>query len=150
PGQKADGAAGATVIEAPTPWVWIIGRTQTNGPADYDAVRAVQDGFLATAIGERPGFEPDPDVDTTTEPLRLVDGMSAADFFAFAATPLAANPPHATDFSVLARIAALGIVPGEDFDPGNFTGSALSEIEAGVGDAKAEIAGSLPMLGREA
>jgi hypothetical protein len=30
--------AGMTQIEAPTPYVWIIGRTKTDGPPDYDAV----------------------------------------------------------------------------------------------------------------
>jgi hypothetical protein len=38
-----------SVIQAPTAYVWIIGRTQTNGPADYDAVRQVQDGFAITS-----------------------------------------------------------------------------------------------------
>ena len=28
-------------IEAPTPYVWIIGRTKTDGPADYEAVRKI-------------------------------------------------------------------------------------------------------------
>ena len=32
-------------IDAPTPYVWIIGRTKTDGPQDYDAVHKIQAGF---------------------------------------------------------------------------------------------------------
>src|SRR3984885_1123389 len=36
--------AGFAQIEAPTSYVWIIGRTKTDGPADYDAVHKIQAG----------------------------------------------------------------------------------------------------------
>jgi hypothetical protein len=134
------------VIRAPTPWVWVIGRTQTNGPDDYAAVHAVQDGYTITPFHER-RHEIDPSADTTTEPLRLVNGMGAVDFFAYAGEALAVNPPHASDFSILARIARLGIVPGEPFDPSGLDADVLGEIEAGAAAARATIAGNTAAFG---
>ena len=39
-------------IEAPTRWVWIIGRTKTDGPPDYDPVHKIQAGYKVTALSE--------------------------------------------------------------------------------------------------
>jgi hypothetical protein len=103
PGYDGDVPPGATVIEAPTPYVWIIGRTQTNGPNDYAAVNAFQDGMRITPLAGATEQILDTTVDTTTEPLRLVNGMTAADYFGYAAQCLTVNPPHLTDHSVLAR-----------------------------------------------
>jgi hypothetical protein len=140
----------AAVTQAPTPWVWIIGRTQTNGPADYEAVHAVQDGFRVEPLSPRREFEVDPGADITTEPLRIVNGMAGAEFFAYASVPLATNPPHATDNDVLARIARLGIIPGSTFDPARFSAGELEELEAGVADAKAKLKANLPRIGTKA
>ncbi len=54
--QAWDGAVpdGTTRIEAPTRYVWIIGRTQTNGPADYEAVHQTQRGFVVTPLSRWP------------------------------------------------------------------------------------------------
>src|SRR5580698_11338608 len=44
--------AGLTQIEAPTPYVWIIGRTKTDGPSDYDAVHKIQAGYKIQPLSE--------------------------------------------------------------------------------------------------
>lgn len=147
PGYRGDLPAGLPVITAPTPHVWIIGRTQTNGIADYPAVHAVQDGYLVTPLGDEPEHTVDQGYDVTTEPLNIVNNMDVLDYFAYAARLLAVNPPHASDFSQLARIAGLGIEAGKPFDGSHFGPDQRAEIEAGRADALAAMAGSLGSLG---
>src|SRR5262245_49776399 len=43
---------GMTKIVAPTPTIWILGRTQTNGPSDYENVHKVQDGYKLTPLSQ--------------------------------------------------------------------------------------------------
>jgi hypothetical protein len=97
-------------------------RTQTNGPADYQAVHQVQDGFAITPLsrrGQGPALveaHPDPSVDLQTPPLEQVNAMSARDFFELAAALLQLHPPHVTDWSMRARLGRIGLRPGERFD----------------------------------
>jgi hypothetical protein len=122
PGWRGQVPDGIQRIQAPTVHVWIIGRTQTDGPADYDAVRQVQDGFSITPLsrrGEHPApveAHPDPSVDMQTPPLEQVDAMPARDFFTMAAELLALHPPQVTDWSMLARLGQVGLRPGQPFD----------------------------------
>jgi len=147
PGYAGDVPLGVPVVEAPTPWVWVIGRTQTNGVDDYAAVHAVQDGFTIAPLHPTE-HAIDPDLDMTTEPLRVVNGMSAVELFGYACEAMLVNPPHATDFSILARIANIGIVPGRPFDPSSLDSSALGEIEAGAAEAREALVAVLPKLAR--
>ena len=109
-------------IDAPTPYVWIIGRTKTDGPADYEAVRKIQAGFNVTPLsdwGKTPKpveFKVDPSVDMKTPPREQVDTMPAGRFFAYAAELMGQQPPHITDQPILAQMKKLGIEPGKPFD----------------------------------
>lgn len=147
PGYLGELPSGVDVITAPTPYVWIIGRTQTNGIADYPAVHAVQDGYTITPLGTEPQFAVDPTYDVKTEPLKTVNGMAALDYFAYAAELLSVNPPHPSDFSQLARIALLGIEPGKPFDASRLSADERTAIEAGRADALAAMVGSVSTLG---
>jgi hypothetical protein len=109
-------------IEAPTPIVWVIGRTKTDGPPDYDAVHKIQAGFKVSLLSEwgkapkPPEVKIDPSVDMKTPPKIQVDTMSAAKYFAYAAELLKTNPPHLTDEPIIARMKRIGIEAGKSFD----------------------------------
>ncbi|MGW6118513.1 DUF1254 domain-containing protein [Nocardia sp. NPDC055165] len=139
PGYTGDLPADLPVIHAPTHHVWVIGRTQTNGPADYVAVNKFQAGLEITELAAPGPFVADPSSASETEPLRQVNAMSSTEFFVRAAAALQVDPPHSTDFSQLARIARLGIVPGRDFDATRFSTDELADIEAGAQAARAAV-----------
>ena len=50
PGWTGSVPDGMQQIKAPTPYVWIIGRTKTDGPPDYDAVHKIQAGYKVTPL----------------------------------------------------------------------------------------------------
>ena len=41
---------GFTRLAAPTPYIWVIGRTKTDGAADYPAVHTIQAGYKVTPL----------------------------------------------------------------------------------------------------
>ena len=84
PGWSGTVPAGMTRIGAPTPYVWVIGRTKTDGPPDYPAVHKIQAGYKVTSLSQW-GKAPqpvtvtiDPSVDMKTPPKTQVDNMPAA------------------------------------------------------------------------
>lgn len=138
PGWSGTVPEGLERIDAPTRHLWLIGRTQCNGPKDYAATHNVQNGYKLVPLSrwgqpavEEP-FKPDPSVDMKTPPLIQVDEMPASRYFALAAELMKVHPPHATDWSQLSRLRRLGIEPGKSF---NFQ-AASPEVQAGLEQAR--------------
>ncbi len=147
---------GTELIDAPTPYVWIIGRTKTDGPADYDAVHQIQAGYKITPLSEW-GKPPapveakiDPSVDVKTPPKTLVDTMPAGKFFAYAAELLKLHPPHITDQPIIAQMRRIGIEPGKSFDITKLDPAVQKALETAPQDAQQLIKWKLPTLARVA
>jgi hypothetical protein len=139
-------------IDAPTPCVWVIARTQANGPEDYPAVNRVQDGFAITPLS-RWGQPPqpvtaviDPAVDMITSPVEQVSQMPAAAYFAYAAELLKRHPPHVTDWSVLARMKRIGLEPGSSFDVEALDPAARHAVEQAAAAGLQALRAKVPTL----
>ncbi|MGE5335117.1 MAG: DUF1254 domain-containing protein [Nitrososphaerota archaeon] len=155
PGWSGTLPHGVRHIAAPTPYVWIIGRIQTNGAQDYDAVHRVQDGCRLTPLAEwgatpRPAapVPPDPRVDMTTPPLEQVAALSATDFFALAAKLIEQHPPHLTDWSTLVRMERIGLTVGKPFDRANLLPPVAQALEPVPADALRFMRAKMPTLAR--
>ena len=143
-------------IVAPTSYVWIIGRTKTDGPPDYEAVRKIQAGLKVTMLSEwgktpaAPTVNVDPSVDMKTPPKVLVDSMPAAQYFGYAAELLKVNPPHITDQPILARMRRFGIEAGKSFDIGTVPPAVKAALEAAPKAAQELMEWKVPTLARVA
>jgi hypothetical protein len=148
--------SGLQRIDSPTTYVWIIGRTQTNGPNDYAAVNAVQDGYRITALGDwgrqaaSPKAKVDPTVDMKTPPLVQVNTMPAAKYFAYSAELMKANPPHVTDWSTIARLKRIGIEPGKSFDASSLPTDVQAALDRAAVDGLAVMQAKVPTMARVA
>lgn len=156
PGWTDSVAADFTRISAPTPYVWIIGRTKTDGPADYDAVHKIQAGYKITPLSQwgkdpvAPEFKPDPSIDMKTPPKIQVDTMPAAKYFAYAAELLKLHPPHLTDQPILAQLERAGFEVGKSFDLEKADPTVKSAFERAPEDARKLMAWKIPTLARVA
>jgi hypothetical protein len=130
--------AGMRELKSPTDLAWILGRTQTNGPSDYPAVHAIQDGYTLVPLSlygkpfTPPAGKSDPAVDMKTPPVEQLQKMSATQFFTRLARLLKANPPPASEAPILEQLAKIGVRPGEDFDPAQLDPAVAKGLEQSV------------------
>jgi hypothetical protein len=156
PGWNGDLPEGVTRINAPTPHVWIIGRTRTDGPADYARVHEVQKGYRITPLsgwGKPPVVVTqtiDPSVDVKTPPKTQVDTMAGDKFFAYAAELLKVNSPHITDQPIISRMKRIGLEKGRSFDITKIDATARKAIEGAPAEGQKLMAWKVPTLARVA
>ncbi|HET9574488.1 MAG TPA: DUF1254 domain-containing protein [Methyloceanibacter sp.] len=156
PGWSGTVPAEVTRIDAPTPYVWIIGRTKTDGPADYDAVHKIQAGYKITPLSQwgkqpvPPEAKIDANIDMKTPPKKQVDTMEAGKYFAYAAELLKLQPPHLTDQPIIAQLERLGFEVGKSFNLDTADPAVKKGLESAPADAQKLMAWKLPTIARVA
>ena len=124
PGWTGTLPAGVTEYKSPTGIVWIIGRIYCTGtPQDYAAVHALQDKLSVVPLSSygksytpSPG-QVDPNIDMKTAIRDQVDALDINAYFKKLAEAMKKNPPSADDAPMVAKMATIGLVAGQDFDP---------------------------------
>ncbi len=127
-------------IDCPTNTAWLIGRTQTNGPADYDFVHAIQEGYKLTPLSAYPAGQPPVALtdlaqlqagNNVTPPVQVAH-MTPVEFFQLFAQLLVRNPPHAEDAPVMRELARIGIAAGHPFPAVKLSPEELKAVNEGA------------------
>jgi hypothetical protein len=123
PGWSGTVPEGLTQVKASGALVWICGRIYCTGTSeDYQAVHSLQDQYSSVPLSAygKP-YTPPPGAveeafDMKTAVRKQVNGLPLEEFFSYLARLLKNNPPKPDDAPILARMARIGIVPGQDFN----------------------------------
>jgi hypothetical protein len=111
--------AGLTPLRAPTQMVWLIGRTQTNGVADYPLVHQLQDGIKLRTLADWQSGKPtpaplwQPAAASSLAPVKQLRAMPTEAFFNRLALLMVSNPATAADGPMLLKLARIGLLPGQ-------------------------------------
>ena len=147
PGWSGTLPAGVTEYKSATGMIWLLGRIYCTGtPEDYKAVHALQDEMAAVPLSSygKPYTPPAGTVDSSIDKKVAVrdqlNAMDGAAYFKHFAELLKTNPPTAEDAPMVAKLAKLGIVPGQDFDASKLDPSTAAGIAKSPKPAQDKIA----------
>jgi len=122
PGWSGQLPAGVKEYKSPTNLVWILGRIYCTGTKeDYAAVHTMQDAISLVPLSSYgkaytpPPGNVDPKIDMNTPVRNQVNALSTEAYFNLLAALMKDNPPAAADAPMVAKMARLGIVPGQPF-----------------------------------
>ena len=123
PGWQGTPPEGLQLLRSPTRMVWLIGRTQTDGVADYARVHRLQDGLSLRPWADRPttaasaaasglpAWQPSPT--PLPPPAQQMQDMDVASFFTRLARLMVDNPPASADGPMLMKLERIGVAPGK-------------------------------------
>jgi hypothetical protein len=147
--------AGVTQYKSPTDLVWILGRIYCTGtPKDYKAVHEMEDKISLVPLSSygKPYTPPagtvDPAIDMKTAVRTQVNGLDATTYFNLMAQLMKDNPPAPEDAAMVARIAKIGILPGQPFDPGKLSPAAQEALKTVPKAAFGKIMGHFKSAGK--
>jgi hypothetical protein len=102
--------------------VWLIGRTQTNGPADFENVHRLQDRLQVHTLGPQSASTLDASPNgspwqarnaPTVPPVIQMRNMQTPEFFQHLMALMVGNPAKPEDAPMLKRLADAGLTPGQ-------------------------------------
>lgn len=142
-------------IQAPTSMIWMLERTQTNGPSDYENVHKVQNGLKFTPLSQWGKEEApvskagtvDPKIDDKTPPLEQASKLSGVEIFQQLAELLKKYPPHPNDYPILLRARAIGLEPGKSWDSSMLDAATIEAINEGSKQGMANIVKRIKTMG---
>jgi hypothetical protein len=155
PHWKGELPKGVTHYQSPTNMVWIVGRTYTTGTEeDYAKVHSFQDKLTLIPLSAHgknytpPNGNVDPNIDMETSTKDQVIKMDAAAYFKLLATLMKDNPPTPADAPMVAQMAKIGLVPGNDWDIGTLDPAIAQEVATAPKAALAMIMAFAPNAGK--
>ena len=145
---------GVTQHKSETNMVWIIGRTYCTGtPQAYAAVHAIQDQYKLVPLSSyrkpytAPPGKVDPSIDMKTPVRDQVNNMDVNAYFNLLATLMKDNPPTPEDAPMVARMAKIGLVPGQRFDSAKLGPEAVTALQSVPKDASGKIMANFKDIG---
>jgi hypothetical protein len=140
---------GMTRIKSPTRYLVILGRTYASGTdEDFAIVNRLQDQYKLvplSAYGKpytfaAPPVDPNPGFSMTDKPQQVIDAMDVSTYFNMMTRLMGdAAPPLPEDAPIVARMAKIGLVPGQKFDITRFDAAAQARLNNVPKSATAKI-----------
>ncbi len=147
---------GLIKIQSPTDDMWIIGRIQTNGISDINAVNEIQKQFTLTPLSYfGKSYQPPRDVpvdstiDMKTPPVSKIEQIDVNTFFNMMAMLMKTNPAAPEDMLTVEKFTKIGLIPGQEFDLQRFDPKTIAAIESGSKNGLAKIKSNVANLGTD-